>query len=194
MNAGIYSTGRILHSMSVAGSAPKLAGKINARGVPVGGILLTAVMAFIGVALNIFVPEQAFEIVMNIGAVGVMAAWVTIVMSHRKFVKLSEQGLYQRPSFRSPLGVFGDWLVVGFVVVVLFLMAIDYPVGSWTLGLVVVVVVPALVIGWFVVRDRVMEISRTRDSYTDLVPIGTLAMRDDALAPRPLEGPDGDDR
>ena len=194
MNAGIYSTGRILHSMSVAGSAPKLAGKINARGVPVGGILLTAVMAFIGVALNIFVPEQAFEIVMNIGAVGVMAAWVTIVMSHRKFVKLSEQGLYQRPSFRSPLGVFGDWLVVGFVVVVLFLMAIDYPVGSWTLGLVVVVVVPALVIGWFVVRDRVMEISRTRDSYTDLVPIGTLAMRDDELAPRPLEGPDGDDR
>ena len=194
MNAGIYSTGRILHSMSVAGSAPKLAGKINAQGVPVGGILLTAVMAFIGVALNIFVPEQAFEIVMNIGAVGVMAAWVTIVMSHRKFVKLSEQGLYQRPSFRSPLGVFGDWLVVGFVVVVLFLMAIDYPVGSWTLGLVVVVVVPALVIGWFVVRDRVMEISRTRDSYTDLVPIGTLAMRDDELAPRPLEGPDGDDR
>lgn len=131
---------------------------------------------------------------MNIGAVGVMAAWVTIVMSHRKFVKLSEQGLYQRPSFRSPLGVFGDWLVVGFVVVVLFLMAIDYPVGSWTLGLVVVVVVPALVIGWFVVRDRVMEISRTRDSYTDLIPIGTLAMRDDELAPRPLEGPDGDDR
>lgn len=66
--------------------------------------------------------------------------------------------------------------------------------GSWTLGLVVVVVVPALVIGWFVVRDRVMEISRTRDSYTDLIPIGTLSMRDDELVPRPLEGPDGDGR
>ena len=42
LNAGLYSTGRILHSMSMAGSAPKFAGRMNKAGVPYGGIALTA--------------------------------------------------------------------------------------------------------------------------------------------------------
>ena len=38
LNAGLYSTGRILHSMSYAGSAPKFASRMNAAGVPYSGI------------------------------------------------------------------------------------------------------------------------------------------------------------
>ena len=49
LNAGLYSTGRILRSMSVAGSAPKFAGRMNKSGVPYGGIALTAGVSLLGV-------------------------------------------------------------------------------------------------------------------------------------------------
>ena len=48
LNAGLYSTGRILRSMSMAGSAPKFAGRMNKAGVPYGGIALTAAVALSG--------------------------------------------------------------------------------------------------------------------------------------------------
>ncbi|MCP3427166.1 amino acid permease [Rothia sp. AR01] len=38
LNAGLYSTGRILRSMAVAGSAPRFAARINRNGVPYGGV------------------------------------------------------------------------------------------------------------------------------------------------------------
>ena len=42
LNAGLYSTGRILRSMAMNGSAPKFTAKMSSRGVPYGGIFLTA--------------------------------------------------------------------------------------------------------------------------------------------------------
>src|SRR6201995_546731 len=41
LNAGLYSTGRILRSMAMNGSAPKFTAVMNSRGVPYGGIFLT---------------------------------------------------------------------------------------------------------------------------------------------------------
>ena len=38
LNAGLYSTGRILRSMSMNGSAPKLASRMSSGGVPYVGI------------------------------------------------------------------------------------------------------------------------------------------------------------
>ena len=170
MNAGIYSTGRILHSMSVAGSAPKFAGTMNKAGVPVGGILLTAVVALFGVALNFWVPAQAFEIVLNIAAIGTMASWAAIAMSHQKFLQLVKLGQYSRPAYRAPGGRFADWLVIAFIAAVMVLIAFDYPVGTYTL-VAMIAVIPFLVIGWFVVRDRVRAIAAARDGYTGAHPV-----------------------
>ena len=58
LNAGLYSTGRIMRSMSVSGSAPKFAGRMNKSGVPYGGIALTAGVAGLGVILNALVPPR----------------------------------------------------------------------------------------------------------------------------------------
>lgn len=49
LNAGLYSTGRIMNSLALAGSAPKFAGRISKSGVPYGGIQLTCVVGIIGV-------------------------------------------------------------------------------------------------------------------------------------------------
>ncbi|WP_326503353.1 amino acid permease [Rothia nasimurium] len=170
LNAGLYSTGRIMYSMSQAGSAPLFAGKLTKSGVPFGGIVLTAGVAVAGVFLNFVVPEQAFEIVLNMGALGTMAGWAAITLSHMKFVKLAKQGKYQRPEYRAPLSPVSDWLVLAFLAAVIVLMAVDYPVGTWTLGSFILLV-PVLVGGWFAVRNRVNEIARVREGYTGNFPI-----------------------
>src|ERR1700712_3690179 len=60
LNAGLYSTGRILRSMAMNGSAPKFTSRMSKGGVPYGGILLTAVVGLFGVILNLLVPGQSF--------------------------------------------------------------------------------------------------------------------------------------
>ncbi|CAL8899929.1 amino acid permease [Kocuria varians] len=182
LNAGLYSTGRIVHSMAMAGSAPRFAGKLTASGVPFGGILLTAVVALLGVGLNLVVPEEAFEIVLNLAALGTMAGWAAVTLSHMKFVSLSKRGLYHRPPYRAPLAPFTDWLTLAFLAGVLVLMAVDYPVGTWTL-ISSLALVPLLVIGWFMVRGRVHEIARRRQGFTGAFPVvatpGPLTARRD---------------
>jgi L-asparagine permease len=170
MNAGVYSTGRILHSMSMAGSAPRFAQRLSASGVPVGGILLTAAVAMVGVAINFWVPEQAFEIVLNIAAIGTMASWAAIAMSHLKFTKLAARGLYRRPRYRAPGGIYSDYAVLVFLAAVIVLIALDYPVGTYTLASMLVVV-PLLVAGWFLVRGRVRELAAQRQGYTGNYPV-----------------------
>ena len=116
------------------------------------GILLTGVIGLFGVVLNFFVPEQAFEVVLNIASVGTMASWAAIAMSHQKYLKLVGEGKYKRPKYRAPGGRFSDWAVMVFLAVVLVLMAL-------------------LIIGWYTVRDRVNEIARVREGYTGAVPV-----------------------
>ena len=170
LNAGLYSTGRIVHSMAMAGSAPRFAGRLTASGVPYGGILLTAVVALLGVGLNLVVPEEAFEIVLNLAALGTMAGWAAITMSHMKFVALAKRGLYHRPPYRAPLSPFTDWLTLAFLAGVLVLMAVDYPVGTWTL-VSSLALVPCLVLGWYLVRGRVHEIAQQRQGFTGAFPV-----------------------
>ncbi|MED6047627.1 L-asparagine permease, partial [Rothia kristinae] len=174
LNAGIYSTGRILNSMSHAGSAPKFAAMMTKSGVPFGGILLTAAVALLGVVLNYFVPSDAFEIVLNLSALGTIAAWATISLSHQKFVSLTKKGLYSRPSYRAPLAPYTNWLTLVFLAVVIVLIAVDYPVVTLTLGSFLVIVVPLLFIGWFAVRGRVAHIAAERAGITGVFPIAAI--------------------
>ncbi|WP_071288466.1 amino acid permease, partial [Mycolicibacterium llatzerense] len=100
LNAGLYSTGRILRSMAMNGSAPKFTGVMSKRGVPYGGICLTASIGLLGVVLNGVVPAQAFEIVLNMAALGIIASWATIVICQLQLFRWSERGEMERPSFR----------------------------------------------------------------------------------------------
>lgn len=170
LNAGLYSTGRIMHSMAQAGSAPKFAGKLTKSGVPFGGILMTAGVAVLGVGLNFVVPEQAFEIVLNLAALGTMAGWAAITMAHKKCVSMAKKGFYNRPSYRAPFAPFTNWLTIAFLAGVIVLMAVDYPVGTLTLGSSLLLI-PILTIGWFVVRGRVRAIAAEREGFTGAFPI-----------------------
>lgn len=162
LNAGLYSTGRILRSMALNGSAPGFAAKMSRSGVPYGGIMITGVVAALGVALNAVVPAQAFEIVLNFAAIGILASWAMILLCHIALVRRARAGQLQRPSFRMPFAPYSSWIVLICLVLIVVSMAFDSPVGTWTVaGLLVII--PVLVLGWYACRNRITEIAGSRD-------------------------------
>lgn len=154
LNAGLYSTGRILRSMAVNGSGPKFTARMSKYGVPYGGILLTSTIGLFGVVLNAVKPGQAFEIVLNIAALGVMAAWAAIVACQLRLHHMAKAGTMQRPRFRMPLAPYSGYLTLLFLAGVLVLMVLDAERGPWIIA-TLVLGIPALIGGWFLVRNRV---------------------------------------
>ncbi|WP_188829483.1 amino acid permease [Nocardia camponoti] len=155
LNAGLYSTGRILRSMAVRGSAPTFTARMSGHGVPYGGILLTFGVAMIGVVLNGVVPEQAFEIVLNMASLGILSSWATIILCQLKMYRLSKRGVLVRPKFRLMGTPYTSYATLAFLLSVVVLMVFDKPVGTWTVASLVLII-PALMIGWHFARPRVL--------------------------------------
>lgn len=161
LNAGLYSTGRITHSMAMNGSAPRFTGFMSSSGVPIGGILLTGAVAMTGVAINYWWPSEAFEIALNVSAICIVIGWMAITLPHLRFVSQARRGERSRPEFRAPLAPFSNWLTMVFLVGVLILIAYDYPIGTYSLE-AMALVIPLLVAGWFMVRTRVRQLAKER--------------------------------
>lgn len=158
VNSGLYSTGRILRSLSVAGSAPKFTAKMSRNGVPYGGVFLTAGIYLLGVILNMVVPSHAFEIALNFSAVGILGTWSMIMISHLVMVRRARRGEIERPSYRLPLAPVTNYVTLAFLLLVLALSYFDYPAGRIMIyGLPGIVLL--LVVGWFAVRKRVQRIA-----------------------------------
>ena len=145
-------------------------GRMNASGVPYGGILLTAAITLLGVGLNAIVPEQAFEIVLNVSALGIISGWGTIILCQMRLQKWAKEGKLDRPAFRLFGAPFTSWLTLAFLATVLVLMAIDFPVGTITISSLVVII-PLLIIGWYASRDRIKAIAAAREGHTGPFPV-----------------------
>ncbi|BBC92405.1 MULTISPECIES: amino acid permease [Streptomyces] len=154
LNSGLYSTGRILRSMAMSGSAPKFTRVMSRSQVPYGGILLTCGICVLGVGLNYLVPSQAFEIVLNVASLGIISTWVIIMICHAIFVRRARAGLVTRPHFQLKFSPATEIATIVFLLVCLGLMWDDHEVGRKTLLLIPVIAI-MLVAGWFGVRRRV---------------------------------------
>ncbi|MFJ8923452.1 asparagine:proton symporter, AAT family [Streptomyces sp. LamerLS-316] len=161
LNSGLYSTGRILRSMALSGSAPRFTGLMNKGQVPYGGILLTAGFGVLGVGLNYVVPGQAFEIVLNFASIGILGTWGMIMLCSLVFWHRSQSGRVTRPAYRLPWAPYTQIVTLAFLVGVAFLMWWGGGVGRTTVTLLPLIAA-ALVGGWFLVRGRVREMARAK--------------------------------
>ncbi|MFD5036298.1 amino acid permease [Streptomyces sp. NPDC058378] len=161
LNSGLYSTGRILRSMALSGSAPRFTGLMNKGQVPYGGILLTAGFGVLGVGLNYVVPGQAFEIVLNFASIGILGTWGMIMLCSLVFWHRSQSGRVTRPAYRLPWAPYTQIVTLAFLVGVVFLMWWGGGVGRTTVTLLPLIAA-ALVGGWFLVRGRVREMARAK--------------------------------
>lgn len=165
LNSGLYSTGRILRSMAMAGSAPRFTARMSRSQVPYGGILLTCAVCVLGVGLNYLMPSQAFEIVLNVASLGIVSTWVIIMICHMIFVRRARAGLATRPHFQLKFSPVTEIATIAFLLACLGMMWNDPEVGRKTVLLIPVIAV-LLVAGWFAVRRRVDR--RTDDELSQL--------------------------
>jgi L-asparagine permease len=179
LNAGLYSTGRILRSMSMNGSAPSIASRMSTGGVPYVGILATGTIALAGVGLNAIVPAQAFNIVLNVSALGTMCAWATIILCQLQLWRWSREGKMERPSFRLFGAPYTSIATLIFLAVVVVIMATSPDIVQRGAVIAMVCgVLPLMVGGWFLARRRVLSLAAERVGYTGQFPV---------LAERPME-------
>ncbi len=153
LNAGLYATSRTLRSMAIAGSGPKFAERMNKNKVPYGGIIITSALGLIGVVLNAVLPSDAFDIIMNLAGIGIAGTWGAILVTHLVFLKRVKEGKEQRPEFRMPGAPYTNYLALLFFGIVV-LSNLSSESGRWTLALFVVVIL-AMIAGWFFVRGRI---------------------------------------
>jgi L-asparagine permease len=161
LNAGLYSTGRVIRTMSHAGSAPKSLGALNDRGVPFGGIALTSVVIIIGVVINYVAPGRAFDVAMNLTSVTLVLTWGAMIVAQMKLQKKAERGELERPSFRMPLAPYSNWLTLAFLALVVILVASGDSLGFWT----IIISIPIILIVWFSWRWVKPSVVRRRREF-----------------------------
>jgi L-asparagine permease len=76
------------------------------------------------------------------------------VASQLQLYRLARAGRLQRPNFRMPLAPYSGYLTLIFLIGVVVLMLFDKVQGPWLLG-AMIIGIPALIGGWFIVRHRV---------------------------------------
>ncbi|WP_228001813.1 amino acid permease [Nocardia australiensis] len=168
LNAGLYSTGRILRSMSMNGSAPAVASRMSRIGVPYIGVLATGAIALIGVGLDAFVPDHAFEIVLNVSALGTIVSWTAILLCQLQL----RRARARRPDLRMAGVPYASVATLVFLAGVVFLMACSDDATQRAAVLVMLLVlVPALVGGWFLARRKVLRIAAIRHDHTGQFPV-----------------------
>nr|WP_267877071.1 amino acid permease [Umezawaea beigongshangensis] len=159
-NSGLYSTGRILRALADKGEAPAFTGRMSARHVPHGGILFTSAAYLAGVVLNYLVPKEAFDIAIAVASLGVVATWATLIVCQMRLRQAALRGELVRPAYRMPGAPYTGWATLGFLVLVVVLMAFAGPaerIAFWSIPVLAVV----LAIGWRVVRARRPQDVRT---------------------------------
>ncbi|GAB77504.1 asparagine:proton symporter, AAT family [Austwickia chelonae] len=124
-NSGLYSTGRILRSLSAAGEAPKFTSYMSKRGVPSGGILFTASVYLLGVVLNYLRPSEAFEIALETAAVGVVWTWITIFACQIRLRKKINAGEIPATSFPMPGAPYTSWIGIVALIGIIGIMLVD---------------------------------------------------------------------
>ena len=144
-NGGLFSTGRMLFTLAQQKQAPEKFGQLNKNGIPSKGILATAFVLLIGVALNYVVPAKVFTWLTSISTFGAIWTWGVIVVAQLRFRKGLSQEAQNKLTYKMPLYPLSSYTTLAFLVLVLGIMAysndtrIALIVGPiWLIALVVV--------------------------------------------------------
>ncbi|SFQ89273.1 aromatic amino acid transport protein AroP [Halopseudomonas formosensis] len=123
-NSGVYCNSRMLYGLAEQGDAPRLFLRLNRRGVPVMGILISGLITLLCVALNYVLPEGALIILMSLVVAALVLNWAMISLTHLMFRRsMQQQGV--TPTFRALWSPFGNWLCLAFVGFILVVLLLD---------------------------------------------------------------------
>ena len=86
-NSSLYVTSRMLYSMANEGLAPRIFGKLNKRGVPIWGLIVTSLVGMLAFFASVFGDGVIYIWLMNAVGVTGFIFWLGIAASHYRFRK-----------------------------------------------------------------------------------------------------------
>ncbi|WP_130866654.1 amino acid permease [Acidipropionibacterium timonense] len=122
-NSGLYSNGRMLHSLAHQGNAPAILGRVSRHGAPWVAILVSSAMTLIAVVLVAVLPKQAFGYIMSIALVAGIINWSMIVITQMKFRRRADAATLASLTFRMPGAPVTNWIVLAALAATVVIMA-----------------------------------------------------------------------
>ncbi|MEM6051314.1 aromatic amino acid transporter AroP [Erwinia sp. P7711] len=121
-NSCVYCNSRMLFGLAQQGNGPKALLKVDARGVPVTAIAVSATATALCVLINYLMPGEAFGLLMALVVSALVINWAMISLAHLKFRrKKDQQGVETR--FKALLYPLGNWICLLFLAGILVIMA-----------------------------------------------------------------------
>lgn len=121
-NSAIYSTGRMLRSLSSEGNAPKGFTKLTSHKVPARAIFFSSAVILVAVLLNYLIPSEVFTLVSSVATTCFLFIWFMLVAAHMKY-KSTPKGRHNQ-EFKMPWYPYSSvaiFVFLIFIAVVLFL-------------------------------------------------------------------------
>lgn len=125
-NSGIYSTSRMLFSLSLQGDAAPFFSRLSKRHVPQNALFLSCVFLLSAAILLAFGDSilSVFTVVTAMSATLFMVVWVLVVIAYLFYVR-KYPDKHQDSAFKLPGGVFSAWLFIIFIVLMVVVLALE---------------------------------------------------------------------
>ena len=120
-NSCVYCNSRMLYGLALQGNAPKSLTRVNRRGVPVAALAVSAAATAAVVAINFFMPEGAFGMLMLLVVAALVINWAMISITHLMF-RRRMQADGRPPAFPSPGAPYTNVLCLVFLGGILVVM------------------------------------------------------------------------
>jgi AAT family amino acid transporter/D-serine/D-alanine/glycine transporter len=151
-NSGIFSSGRMLHTLGKAGQAPGWFRRISPQHVPTAGVLASVALMLAGVVVNYFVPKQAFIYVISVVVVIQLWTWSIIIISHLFYRRAAAAGKVAASPYKMPWAPYSGYATLAFFTLILILLGFDDDTRIALYG--APVWVGLMAIGWRLVRKN----------------------------------------
>jgi len=133
-NSGMYSSTRMLFDMARKGSAPKIFGRLDTRGVPMNALYATTVIAALCFLTTFFGEKDVFNWLLNMSGMCGFIVWLGIAISHYRFRKgyLAQGYKLSDLAYRAKFFPFAPWFA--FILCSIVVLGQDYKSildGNW---------------------------------------------------------------
>jgi aromatic amino acid transport protein AroP len=142
-NSGVYSNTRMLYGLAKQGNAPQSLLKLNARGVPLTALGVSALATGVCVVVNYFMPARAFGFLMGLVVSALIINWGLISWIHLRF-RAQKKASGQVTQFRSLGYPFTNYLCLAFLAAILVVMYLTpdlqlsvYLIPAWLAALAI---------------------------------------------------------
>ncbi|WP_431437509.1 amino acid permease [Acinetobacter lwoffii] len=151
-NSGMYSSTRMLFDMARKGSAPKLFGRLDPRGVPMNALYATTAIAALCFLTTFFGEQEVFNWLLNMSGMCGFIVWLGIAISHYRFRKgyLAQGYKLEDLAYRAKFFPFAPWFA--FILCAIVVLGQNYQdvlSGQWMGVLSTYISIPLFLAIWF---------------------------------------------